>query len=173
MLFETLSNLGLGLFGGAASIYNNERNLQFQREAQDYNKWAQQVTWNREDDAVRRRVWDLKSAGLSPVLAAGSSAQAGSPTKIDPLHSEDALGAEGMMSGMTKAAQTQQSIMAASAANAQAELLSQNVKKAKHETAIAALDEYYYRLTGKRPGAQTGFIEDLGKFLLPLRVRRF
>lgn len=126
---EWLGGLLGGVAGGAASIYNNERNLAFQREAQDYTKWLNEKTWQREDDAVRRRVADLRAAGLSPVLAAGSSAQAGSAIKIDPLNSTDSLGAEGFMSGMTRAAQTQQSLAAAEAARTQAALNTASMAK--------------------------------------------
>lgn len=141
---EPFSLLGGGLIGAAGSIYNNERNLDYQRQAQDYNKWAQQQTWNREDNAVQRRTADLRAAGLSPTLAAGSSAQAGSPTKIDPSVSSDALGTEGFISGTTRAAQTQQSIAAAEAARATAALNTANIQKTVAET--------------ERTQAQTGVI---------------
>ena len=130
-----LGVMGGALLGGVGSVVNNERNLNFQREALEYNKWAQENTWAREDNAIRRRVNDLTAAGLSPVLAAGSAAQAGSPMKIDPMNSEDATGLIGASGGALKAAQTQQSVMAAKAAQSTIELNEANIKKADADAA--------------------------------------
>lgn len=55
----------------------NKEALAFEKERYAYEQALQQTMFDREDNAVQRRVADLKAAGLSPVLAAGQGANAG------------------------------------------------------------------------------------------------
>lgn len=76
-----------GLWGdisGANQQYNMAmQNLQFSRENFEWQKDTQNRIFKREDNAIKRRVRDLKRSGLSPVLAAGSGANAGAVVKTD------------------------------------------------------------------------------------------
>lgn len=85
-------SIGTGALQGAASLAGGILNYDAQKKQQEidkenlamqkaqaeqnmeWNKYSQEETWRREDNAVQRRVNDLIQAGLSPTLAAGQAA---------------------------------------------------------------------------------------------------
>lgn len=81
----------MSLFGNlidaGVSYVTNKENLAFQKTALDKNEELTRESWMRDDNAVQRRVADLKAAGLSPVLAAGSAAGNSAPIKATPQES--------------------------------------------------------------------------------------
>lgn len=75
------ANFDYGLGGLVSGGIQGIMNYLSQADQQRYDRRMQELMLSREDNAVQRRVADLRAAGLSPTLAAGSSAGAGTVVK--------------------------------------------------------------------------------------------
>ena len=147
-----LLSAGASVLGARNQKKTNDLNYQLQKEQYDYQKNLQQIMFGREDNAVQRRVADLKAAGLSPTLAAGSAASSGpvvstqTPQKESDLSAYLTLANIGTMLANQQKAQTEADIARQSLAQAKIQTQASALSKELlgNQVAMSNLDKKYY-----------------------------
>lgn len=156
MAFDLLGGLTFGstLAGTVDSIITNRKNFDLQKENLAYQKDLQNKIFEREDNAVQRRVNDLIKAGLSPTLAAGSSAGVGSVVSTSAPQKKSSLEAlTALASVKTLLAQQQR-------AQTEADIAKANLKQIK-------MDNKYYKDNHIAPiESKMGWEQQLTNFLI-------
>lgn len=188
-LESILAGIGGGLISGVGSVYNNERNIDFQRETNAANAALTRESWSRDDNAIQRRVSDLRAAGLSPVLAAGVGASNSAPIQVRSPEAGDNVANSALQGAMTSASiaathaaadaskqqadatrlgvETAKATQAANiaAALSQAQRAQSDAVAASAAAGIAAKDWKVYEKTGVNPARSGGTLGLIGNAL--------
>ena len=154
-----LLSAGASAFGAYNQMKTNDLNYKLQKDQYEYQKNLQQIMFGREDNAVQRRVADLKAAGLSPTLAAGSAASAGpvvstsAPQRNSDLSAYMTLANIGTMLANQQKAQTEADIARQSLAQAKIQTQASALSKELlgNQVELSNLDKKYYLNKGVAP----------------------
>lgn len=158
-----ITSVGSTLAGTVDSFLTNRQNLDLQKQNLAYQKDLQKDIFSREDNAVQRRVADLKAAGLSPTLAAGSSAGVGSVVSTSAPQRKNNLEAlTALASVKTLLAQQQR-------AQTEADIARQQLDMSKEQLRQLKMDNAYFDSNNIAPvESKMGWEQQLTNFIVGL-----
>lgn len=127
-----------------------------QREANAQNQRNLETAWSREDNAVQRRMEDLKKAGLSPILAAGGPAAGAHHANTAGAASHGSGDPLGKLSGFLEMRQLRENIKNTKAQNSQivasANLTTEESRIRASQRRIQEIEEGVFEKFGILPG---------------------
>lgn len=133
---------GGGLISAAGSIIGAGINAASTAATNQQNYDLTQQAWTRDDNAMQRRVKDLKKAGLNPMLATGQSAGNTSPIPMKAWEGMPNVG-EAMLSGMATAQSIKERQQGIVQSQAQIDLINSQRDKVEREKEGVSLDNMY------------------------------
>lgn len=79
-IISGIGGIGIGIANSVSNAEINKKNYELQKDWQNYQKQLQREIFQREDNAIQRRVSDIAAAGGNPAMAweTGNGASAGS-----------------------------------------------------------------------------------------------
>lgn len=159
VIMSILAGLGVGLgaLDTAVNFGLGMKNYDLQKQNYNYLKSAQQTTWNREDNAVQRRMADLKAAGLSPTLAAGSSASSSSPIQIQAPQIDAKIDTSGKLAGQMALMQAKANI---ARTEAELSLIEAQKNKTFEDTIGSHLGNIRSEMENNARGSDINYLQD-------------
>lgn len=149
-------SLGLGALDTAVNFGLGMKNYELQKDNLEYQKQQQNITRDREDNSIQRRVADLRAAGLSPTLAAGSGATASAPISTVAPQINANIDTQGKLAQSLALMQAKQNI---ARTNAEMDLIAMQRDKTQEDTIGSHLSNIRTEMENNARGFDIEYLE--------------